>query len=98
MSVVESKWNPSQLTFASEHVRNLRKPRRASLGYLPLGSSQRASLLPLPSRLEPLSPHVSLADTGEKDKAGDKGENECEIVIDDEIREKDEGSIDLWGD
>lgn len=35
---------------------------------------------------------------GEKDKAGDKRENECRIVIDDEIREKDGGDIDYWGD
>lgn len=33
--------------------------------------------------------------TGEKDKASDKRENECEIVIDDEIRERDGGNIDL---
>ena len=31
---------------------------------------------------------------GEKDKATDKIENECEIVIDDEVRERDGGSID----
>ena len=35
---------------------------------------------------------------GEKDKATDKRENECEIVIDDEIREKDGGNIDCFGD
>lgn len=31
---------------------------------------------------------------GEKDKAGDNGGNECEIVIDDEITEEDGGNID----
>lgn len=35
---------------------------------------------------------------GEKDKACDKRENECQIVIDGEIREKDGGNIDRWGD
>lgn len=35
---------------------------------------------------------------GKKDKASDKRENECKIVIDGEIREEDEGNIDCRGD
>lgn len=49
------------------------------------------------TRTAGLAAPVPSRHAGEKDKASDKTENECEIVMNDKIRKKDGGNIDCRG-